>query len=135
MANPGPVEERSFGRLIYDHKMSIGAVSMMMVAAFALVVPRPQTPEELLGWLGCGVGILSLAASAARLRGHGEVRWPGTEHEIDSDEEWARRARHNRDAELAVRSSWDFLGKFLALDAAIFALVTAGVHLLLLQVA
>ena len=130
----------SFGRFVHDYKMTIGVVSMMVVGIFALWVPRPQTQEELLLWLEFGTGLLSFFASVCRIAGHRDVRWPTAEISLgpEDDDEWTQRYRAarqlNKDVDGAIRASYDYLGKFLALDAAIFALMTTAVHLIFMSV-
>lgn len=160
----------SFGRFVYKYNSVIGLISVAAVAIIVVSFIRPRTPDELLVWLGLGVGALSLAASVARLAGHRPVRWPEEpvaaesaarteqeEHSVlpenehqpslhtqteQSTETCATTSRllefttefetdqqYKRDVESATRAAYDYLGKVLALDAAVFALCVTGVHL------
>jgi len=134
---PAAKDEWSFGRFICTQTAAVSVVSFMIVSAITVLVPQPKTATELVIWLGLGVGLLSLGASAARLAGHRAVRWPGEESPRwmpEGDDEWARQERYRRrredQAELARRAGYDYLGKLLALYAALFALIATGFHLL-----
>lgn len=133
----GTRDEWSFGRFVYDQAAAVSVGMFMIVCMVTVLVPQPRTVGQLVVWLGFGVGILSLAASVARLAGHRRIRWSGEEFTPwvpEGDGEWARqereRAKREQQAELARRSGYDYLGKLLALHAALFALVATGFHIL-----
>lgn len=134
--NKPDYEERSFGRFVYDHRLSIGVISMMLVAVITIGFSRPKTQDELLMWLGLGTGLLALLASVFRIAGHRDVDWPETEKPLEprEDNEWSRQERERRahhDAVLAAtKAGYDYLGKFLALDAAMFALIATFTHMI-----
>lgn len=130
-------EEWSLGRFVHDQTAIVSVGLSTIVVLVTVLIPQPRTPSELVIWLGLGVGLLSLAASVARLLGHRHLRWSGSESTPwlpDGDDECARdlrdRTRRKQQADLARRSGYDYLGKLLALDAAIFALITTGLHIL-----
>ncbi|MEV4669502.1 hypothetical protein [Microbacterium sp. LWO12-1.2] len=115
----------------------IGVISMMIVGVLTIGSSRPRTQDELLLWLGFGAGLLALFASFFRIASHRDGDWPEktpSEEKTPEDNEWSRQERARRDHEAAVRlatkASYDYLGKFLALDAAIFALITTFTHLI-----
>lgn len=133
----GTEDDWSLGRFVHDQTAIVSVGLSTIVVLTTVLIPQPRTPNELVIWLGLGVGLLSLAASVARLVSHRHLRWSG--EEIRSwlpagDDEWARdvrdRSRRKQQAQLASRSGYDYLGKLLALDAAIFALITTGLHIL-----
>ncbi|WP_226533609.1 hypothetical protein [Microbacterium paraoxydans] len=115
--------------------VSVG--TFVVVCAITIIAPQPKTANELIVWLGLGVGLLSLGASISRLAGHRHVRWPGdevTRRVPAGASEWEvqerRRRAQEEQAELARRAGYDYLGKLLALHAALFALIATGFHLL-----
>ncbi|MFE6996146.1 hypothetical protein ACFVAE_09335 [Microbacterium sp. NPDC057659] len=135
--NGTATEEWTFGRFVHEHSSLIAAITMMVVGVVVLVFPSPRTAQELLAWLGAGVGILSGAASVMRVMGHRHVRWPEPTPEPDyidrlPESEWRDREIARRDyndaRQLAVKSGYDLLGKLLALDAAAFAIFVTIVH-------
>lgn len=130
----------SFGRFIYQHRLSLGPVSMMVVSVLTLAFIRPETQDELLVALGLGTGFLSVLASGFRLAGHRHVDWPGTAASVEpavEDElwrEWRLARARERLVSDAERAGYDYLGKFLALDAALFALIATFTHLIFVWV-
>ena len=134
-------DEWSLGRFVSDQAAVVSVGVFIVVCTITILMPQPKTANELIVWLGLGVGLLSLGASIARLAGHRRVRWPGegaARWVPEGGSEWAVLERHRRtqeeQVELAKRAGYDYLGKLLALHAALFALIATGFHFLGLSI-
>ncbi len=137
-------------RLIYDYRVAVPVlVPLVLVFPFTIYTSEARSLSEAIAWIGLGVGLISFVGALLRLLAHDMRRWPAdtepgetavARRQVSAEaraliDELARASEQRQSVahqeESAWRSALDYIGKSLAVSAALWLIALSVVQALI----